>query len=80
MQYDKVFGDNYWFACILTQMSAQKGIKLFGQQAINALAREWKQLDELSVFKGGNFETISKDQSKVALRMVQLIKKKKTER
>ena len=58
-------------------MSAQKGIKMFGQQAINALAQEWKQLDELSVFKGRKYETLSKEQRKNALRTAQLIKKKK---
>ena len=77
LQYNKVFGNDYQFALILTQMSAQKGIKIFGQQAIDALAREWKQLDELTVFKGRKYETISKDQRKAALRTVQLVKKKK---
>ena len=32
LQYNKVFGDNYQFALILTQTSAQKEIKIFGQQ------------------------------------------------
>ena len=58
-------------------MSAKRGIKQFGQKAVNALADEWKQLDTLSVFKGRKYSTLTAAERKAALRTVQLIKEKK---
>ena len=76
-QYDKVYGQDYTFAVALTQMSAKRGIKRFGQMAVDALAAEWKQLDSLSVFKPRKFASLSKIERRGALRTVQLIKEKK---
>ena len=76
-QYDKVYGTEYTFAIALTQMSATRGIKKFGQHAVNALAVEWKQLDILSVFKGRIYDSLNKSERYSALRTVQLIKEKK---
>ena len=58
-------------------MSATRGIKKFGQWALDALAVEWKQLDTLSVFKGRMYESLNKSERHSALRTVQLIKEKK---
>ena len=57
-------------------MSALKRVKLFGQRVIYALASEWNHLDELSVFKRQQFETLSLKKNS-ALGAVQLIKEKK---
>ena len=76
-QYDKVYNSDYQFALALTQVSATKGIKLFGQQAIDALSKEWKQLGKLTVFKGRKYHSLTWDKRCGALRTVQLIKKKK---
>ena len=75
-QYDTVYGQEYTFAIALTQMSAARGIKRFGQMAIDALATEWKQLDTLEVFKPRKFKSLNKTERKGALRTVQLIKEK----
>ena len=77
LQFDKVYGTDYQFALILTQMSAAKGIKCFRKKAIEALAKEWKQLDSLAVFKGRFYNTLTQQQRKEALGIVQLIKHKK---
>ena len=76
-QYDKVYGAKYTFTIALTQMSANRGIEIFGQRAIDTLAMEWQQLDTLSVFKGREYESLSKDERYTALKTVQLIKEKK---
>ena len=76
-QYDKIYGSDYQFSLVMTQMSARKGIKQFGKKAIEALATEWKQLDDLSIFKGRTFESLMAQERKQALRTVQLIKQKK---
>ena len=36
---------------LLTQMSAKKGIKLYGDKAISAIVKEFSQLDDLNVFQ-----------------------------
>ena len=76
-QYNKVYGTDHNYAIALTQMSATRGIKKFGQCAIDALAVEWKQLDTLSVFKGRTYESLDKSERSSALRTVQLTKEKK---
>ena len=76
-QYNKVYGNDYTFAVTLTQMSASRGIKKFGQKALDALASEWQQLDLLSVFKGREYESLTSQQRRSALGTVQLIKAKK---
>ena len=72
LQYNKVCGSDYQFALILAQMSAAKGIKLFGQKAIDALADEWSQLDSLSVFQGREYGSLTSKERKEALSTVQL--------
>ena len=76
-QYGKVYGTDYTFAIALTQMSATRGIKKFGQRSVDALAVEWKQLDTLSVFNGRTYESLNKSERYSALRTVQLMKEKK---
>ena len=58
-------------------MLGTRGLKMFGQKAINALAKEWKQLDTLSVFEGREYYSLAKKERHGALRTAQLIKQKK---
>ena len=61
----------------MTQMSANEGLKRFGEKAADALIKEWKQLDELDVFEGMFFNQLTSEDRSKALRLVQLIKEKR---
>ena len=50
-QFEKIYGSDYQFAMALTQMSTKTGIERLGEKANGALKKEWKQLDNLNVFK-----------------------------
>ena len=58
-------------------MSANEGLKRFGEKAADALIKEWKQLDELDVFEGMFFNQLTSEDRSKALRLVQLIKEKR---
>jgi len=60
-----------------TQMSAKKGIKMFGQEALKALADEYAQLDELAVFTPRDASKLTRTEKRNALRTIDLIKKKR---
>ena len=70
-----IFSSRYGFA--FTQMSAREGLRRFGERAANALITEWLQLDRLDVFEGVKFASITPENRKKALRLVQLIKEKR---
>ena len=76
-QFEEIYGSDFLFATALTQMPAKRGIRQFGQRAIDALSAELKQLDTLNILKGGEYGTITAKQMKGPLRTVQLIKEKK---
>ena len=59
------------------QMSASKGIKLYGAQAIAAMFKEYKQLEDFKVLGRINPDSLSHDQKRRALRAVNLIKLKR---
>ena len=59
------------------QMSARKGIKLFGERAVQAVMKEYKQLNMMNVFDRINSTSLSKEQKAKALRAITLIKEKK---
>ncbi len=63
---------------VMTQMSAIAGIKKFGQPAIDALTKEFKQLHEKNVFSPQHPRSLSREQKRAALRAVNLIKEKRT--
>ena len=50
-----------------TQMSARKGIERYGQLAITAMLKEYKQLDDLLVFGAVSPDSMSKQERKIAL-------------
>jgi hypothetical protein len=62
---------------ILTQMSASAGIKKHGKTAIDALFREFAQLNDKSVFEGMDPQSLTPEQKKAALRAVNVIKEKR---
>jgi len=61
----------------MTQMSAQKGIKVYGRRALTAMAREYSQLDDLSVFRPHHRNELSKEQRESTLNVIDLIKEKR---
>ena len=62
---------------MLTQMSAAAGIKRYGQPAIDALLKEFLQLDEQAVFDPKHAHELTREQKREALRSVNLIKEKR---
>ena len=58
------------------QMSFNKGQKLFGERAVAAMIKEYKQMDDKSVLGGFDPHTLTMDQKKKALKAVNLIKQK----
>ena len=58
-------------------MSASKGIKLFGELAIAAMFKEFKQLVDLEVFEGINPEDMSEEEMKKVLNVLHIIKQKR---
>ena len=62
---------------MFTQMTAAKGIKLFGERAIAAMFKEYNQLNDMGVFGIVNPDSLSVEQKKKALRAINLIKEKR---
>jgi hypothetical protein len=62
---------------IMAQMTATAGIKKHGQKAVDALLKEFCQLDDKSVFAAVDAKTQSAKQKKAALRAINLIKEKR---
>ena len=61
-----------------TQMSAKKGIQVYGERALNAIITEYKQLEDLSVFTPIDVKTLPAEDRKGALHAIDLIKEKRT--
>ena len=72
-------GDFYEYVCHLmfNQMPAKKGIEKHGQVAVDAMLKEFAQLDDMSVFEGIDASTLTAAQKKEALRAINLIKEKR---
>ena len=67
----------YIFGHVMTQMSATAGIKKHGQKAVDALFKEFCQLDEKSVFAPLHAKDLTPEQRTQALRAINLIKEKR---
>ena len=65
-------------AICLTQMSASKGIKMFGEKALEAMIAEYEQLDQLQVFTPVDAHKLTWEEKKNALNAIDLIKLKRT--
>ena len=62
---------------MLTQMTANKGIKNFGERAVAAILKEYGQLNKLSVFGSLDPDSLSHEEKRKALRAINLIKQKR---
>ena len=73
------FSNRYGYALhvIMTQMSAKKGLRMFGDRAAEAIIKEFKQLHEKNVFKPREFDSLSHEERKKALRAITLISEKR---
>jgi hypothetical protein len=67
----------YVFGHMMTQMTATAGIKKHGQRAVDALLKEFCQLDDKSVFAAVDANSLSPAQKAAALRAINLIKEKR---
>ena len=64
--------------CLITaQMTAQKGLKLFGEKGKKAIMIELKQLLYRKVMEGRNARTLTKEQKRAALRYLMFLKEKR---
>jgi hypothetical protein len=68
---------NYVTGYVMTQMTAQAGIKKHGSKAIDALLAEFCQLDDKAVFNPMIATELTSEQKRAALRAVNLIKEKR---
>ncbi|GFH50261.1 hypothetical protein CTEN210_06737 [Chaetoceros tenuissimus] len=59
------------------QMSAKKGIEMFGEEAVEALFKELAQLVDMTTFKPRKAEDLTRAQKRAALRAINLIKRKR---
>jgi hypothetical protein len=62
---------------MFTQMTATKGIKMFGEKAIAVMFKEYNQLNDMTVFGRTDPDALTSSQKKGALRAVNLIKEKR---
>jgi hypothetical protein len=60
-----------------TQMSAKRGIAVFGERAIAAIFKEFKQLHDKGVFRPIHHSKLTASQKKKALREITIIKEKR---
>ena len=58
------------------QMNAKRGIRIFGDVAVQALVKEFIQFSDLKVFKGIDPNNLTREQKREALRALSTIKEK----
>ena len=73
-------GNKYCYATniLLLQMSAKRGLEVFGERAEDALVKEYKQFDEKEVFVPVMFDSLKPEERKKALNAISLIEQKRT--
>ena len=62
---------------LLNQMTATKGLKMFGERAVAAMFKEYKQLDDMGVLGRIDPDSLSSEDKRGALRAINLIKEKR---
>ena len=62
---------------MFTQMTADQGIKQYGELAVAALMKEFAQLDDMNVFVRVDHTTLTDEQKSEALTLINLIKEKR---
>ena len=65
------------FGKVLTQMTANAGIRLFGEEAVQALMQESAQLEDSGVLLAKSVNKLTREQKGEALRDINLITKKR---
>jgi hypothetical protein len=65
------------FGFVMTQMTAKAGLKKFGKAAEIALLQEFGQLEDQNVYKPIDLKTLTQEQRKGALRVINLIAEKR---
>ncbi|GAX19772.1 hypothetical protein FisN_3Hu001, partial [Fistulifera solaris] len=65
------------FGRVFAQLTAKAAIKLYGEDAVQALMKEFAQLDDLEVFMAMRAENLTRAQKKSALRAINLVTKKR---
>jgi len=65
------------FGKVLTQMTAKAGIRLYGQEAVQSLMKEFAQLEDLGVFLAKSSNKLAREQKGEAHRAINLITKKR---
>ena len=63
--------------CCMTQMSEKKGIRMFGEKALEAMAKEYAQLDQLTLFTPRDARELDYQQRRDSLNIIDLIKEKR---
>ena len=61
----------------MNQMTYTKGVEQFGQRAIDAIIKEYAQLNNKETFEPVDFNSLTQQQRKDALRSITLIKEKR---
>jgi hypothetical protein len=63
---------------LMNQMTAKKGVKEFGDRAVQAIMKEYDQLDKKNAFKPRLVQSMTKEERTRALRSITLIKEKRS--
>jgi hypothetical protein len=63
---------------LLTQMTANKGVKEYGDRAVSAIIKEYDQLDKKNAFQPRYFKSMTSEERARALRSITLIKEKRS--
>ena len=61
----------------MTQMTAKRGIVMYGKRAVDAIFKEFAQLDDLNVFGPLDPSKLTRAQKRMALRAIVLVKEKR---
>lgn len=65
------------FDVCFTQMTANKGIKTYGKHTVDAIFKEFAQLNDLLVFRSLDANKLTREQKRNTLRAIVLIKKRR---
>jgi hypothetical protein len=73
------YTNRYGYAAhvLMAQVSAKKGLKLFGERAAMAIITEFKQLHDKAVFEPVSINSVSAHDRKKALRAITLVQEKR---
>ncbi|GAX15524.1 hypothetical protein FisN_6Hu141 [Fistulifera solaris] len=68
---------NIIFERVFAQLTAKAAIKLYGEDAVQALMNEFAQLEDLGVFMAMHAKDLTAEQKRAALRAINLVTKKR---